>query len=77
MEVCQELNWNPWEFLPQVKARNQHINVDLDGWLGSTGFEVINKKISRLRNYWIRELGDQSIGELASVHPYHSWLDTS
>ena len=33
MEVCQELNWNPWEFLDQLKARNLHLNVELEDWL--------------------------------------------
>jgi metal-responsive CopG/Arc/MetJ family transcriptional regulator len=27
MEVCQKLNWNPWEFLAQLKAKNLHLNV--------------------------------------------------
>jgi len=33
MEVCQKLNWNPWEFLDQLKARNLHLNVELEDWL--------------------------------------------
>jgi Arc/MetJ-type ribon-helix-helix transcriptional regulator len=37
MEVCEELNWNPWNFLAQLKARNMHLNVDLEDWLDSSG----------------------------------------
>ena len=33
MEVCKELNWAPWEFLSQLKARNLHLNVELEDWL--------------------------------------------
>ena len=33
MEVCRELNWDPWEFLTQLKARNQYLNVELEDWL--------------------------------------------
>jgi hypothetical protein len=33
MEVCQKLNWNAWEFLDQLKARNLHLNVELEDWL--------------------------------------------
>ncbi|MBW2639567.1 MAG: ribbon-helix-helix protein, CopG family [Deltaproteobacteria bacterium] len=33
MEVCKELNWDPWEFLTQLKARNLHLNVELEDWL--------------------------------------------
>jgi predicted DNA-binding protein len=33
MEVCQELNWTPWEFLTQLKSRNLHLNVELEDWL--------------------------------------------
>ena len=35
MEVCQELNWNPWEFLAHLKSRNLHVSVDLEDWLDS------------------------------------------
>ena len=35
MEVCQELNWTPWEFLSQLKSRNLHLNVELEDWLDS------------------------------------------
>ena len=35
MEVCRELNWDPWEFLTQLKARNMHLNVELEDWLDS------------------------------------------
>ena len=33
MEVCRELNWDPWEFLTQLKARNLYLNVELEDWL--------------------------------------------
>ncbi len=33
MEVCNELNWTPWEFFTQLKARNLHLNVELEDWL--------------------------------------------
>ena len=33
MEVCKELNWDPWEFLTQLKARNMYLNVELEDWL--------------------------------------------
>ncbi len=33
MEVCQQLKWNPWEFLTQLKARNLHLNVALEDWI--------------------------------------------
>ena len=33
MEVCKELKWNPWEFLTQLKAKNLHLNVELEDWL--------------------------------------------
>jgi len=33
MEVCKELEWNPWEFLTQLKARNLYLNVELEDWL--------------------------------------------
>ena len=36
MEVCQEFSWSPWEFLSELKARNLHINVELENWLDST-----------------------------------------
>ena len=35
LEVCRELGWNPWEFLGHLKARNLHLNVDLEDWLDS------------------------------------------
>jgi len=33
MEVCKELNWDPWEFLTQLKARNLYLNVELEDWI--------------------------------------------
>ena len=38
MEVCQELKWDPWEFLAQLKSRNLHLNVELEDWLDATRF---------------------------------------
>ncbi|MBW2065982.1 MAG: ribbon-helix-helix protein, CopG family [Deltaproteobacteria bacterium] len=32
-EVCEELGWNPWEFLSQLRARNLHLNVSMEDWL--------------------------------------------
>jgi len=37
MEVCQELKWDPWEFLAQLKSRNLQLNVELEDWLDATG----------------------------------------
>jgi metal-responsive CopG/Arc/MetJ family transcriptional regulator len=36
MEICQALQWNPWEFLSQLKARNLHLNVSLEDWLDAS-----------------------------------------
>lgn len=36
MEVCKELNWNPWEFLSQLKTRNIFLNVELEDWLDAS-----------------------------------------
>ncbi len=33
MEVCRELEWSPWEFLAQLKARNLYLNVVLEDWI--------------------------------------------
>jgi hypothetical protein len=33
MEVCKELNWDPWEFLTQLKTRNLYLNVELEDWI--------------------------------------------
>jgi hypothetical protein len=35
-EVCNQLQWTPWEFLDQLKSRNMHLNVRLEDWLDST-----------------------------------------
>ena len=35
MEICQEFNWNPWEFLDQLKAQNLRLNVSLEDWMDS------------------------------------------
>lgn len=36
MEVCQQLRWNPWEFLHQLRARGLHLSVELEDWLDSS-----------------------------------------
>jgi predicted DNA-binding protein len=36
MEVCKQLNLDPWEFLDQLKTRNLHLNVELEDWLDAT-----------------------------------------
>ncbi len=33
MEVCRELEWSPWEFLAQLKARDLNWNVALEDWI--------------------------------------------
>jgi len=33
MEVCEELKWDPWKFLVQLKARNLYLNVEFEDWL--------------------------------------------
>ena len=33
LEVCEELKWDPWVFLAQLKARNLYLNVELEDWL--------------------------------------------
>ena len=35
MEVCKELNWDPWEFLTQLKTRNLYLSVELEDWIDS------------------------------------------
>ena len=35
MEVCKELNWDPWEFLTKLKERNLNLNVELEDMLDS------------------------------------------
>ena len=40
MEVCEELGWNPWEFLTQIKAKNLHLNVDLEDWLNAAAIKA-------------------------------------
>ena len=36
LEVCSQMNWDPWEFSDQLKARNMHLNVDLGDWLDAS-----------------------------------------
>ncbi len=33
MEVCKELNCNPWDFFSMMQANNLHLNVGLEDWL--------------------------------------------
>ena len=40
LEVCEELGWNPWEFLAQLKARNLHLNVTLEDWIDAGELRV-------------------------------------
>ena len=40
MEVCEELEWSPWEFLAQLKAKNLHLNVDLEDWLDAAAIKA-------------------------------------
>jgi Arc/MetJ-type ribon-helix-helix transcriptional regulator len=40
MEVCEELGWNPWEFLTQIKAKSLHLNVDLEDWLDAAAIKA-------------------------------------
>lgn len=35
LEICRELNWNPWKFLSELKTRSLHLNVELEAWLDS------------------------------------------
>jgi len=35
MEVCQKLNWTPWEFLSRLREKNLYLNVTLEDWLDS------------------------------------------
>ncbi len=36
MEVCSQMNWDPWEFFDRLKARNMHLNVGLEDWLDAS-----------------------------------------
>jgi hypothetical protein len=36
MEVCKALKWYPWQFLLQLKAKNLHLNVELEDFLNSS-----------------------------------------
>lgn len=40
MEVCKQLNWSPWEFLSQLKARNLSLSVDVEDWLDASELPV-------------------------------------
>ena len=40
MQVCQRLEWSPWEFLAQLRARNMHLNVSLEDWLDASELQV-------------------------------------
>jgi hypothetical protein len=36
MEVCRTLEWNPWQFTEELRARNLHLNVSLEDFLHSS-----------------------------------------
>ncbi len=36
MEVCKALKWDPWQFSSQLKAKNLHLNVELEEFLNSS-----------------------------------------
>ena len=40
IEACHELNWSPWEFLAQLKARNLYLNVSLEDWIDAAELEA-------------------------------------
>lgn len=40
MEVCKALNWDPWQFLTQLKAKNLNLNVELEDFLNSSELPV-------------------------------------
>ena len=40
MQVCHELNWTAWDFLNQLKAKNQHLNVQLEDWLDASEIQT-------------------------------------
>ena len=44
MQVCQELNWDPWQFLTQLKSRNLYLNVDLEDWLDTADLSSKNNQ---------------------------------
>lgn len=33
MEVCRELQWNPWEFLAEIKEKSLHLSAALEDWM--------------------------------------------
>ncbi|MBW1899898.1 MAG: ribbon-helix-helix protein, CopG family [Deltaproteobacteria bacterium] len=37
-EICRELKWDPWQFLKQLRARNLHLNVEIEDWLDAAEF---------------------------------------
>lgn len=36
MEVCKALNFDPWQFLPLLKAKNLYLNVEMENFLNSS-----------------------------------------
>jgi len=40
MEVCRGLNWNPWDFLAQLKAKNLYLNVSLEDWMDAAELSI-------------------------------------
>ena len=39
MEVCHQLQFNPWDFIKHLKDKNLYRNVDLEDWLNSAELE--------------------------------------
>jgi Arc/MetJ-type ribon-helix-helix transcriptional regulator len=37
-EICRALKWDPWQFLKQLRARNLHLNVEIEDWLDAAEF---------------------------------------
>jgi len=37
MEVCRALEWNPWQFVEELRTRNLYLNVSLEDFLLSSG----------------------------------------
>jgi hypothetical protein len=42
MEVCKELNCNPWEILSILRANNLHLNVGLEDWLDAADLHKLS-----------------------------------
>ena len=42
-EVCKALKWDLWQFLSQLKAKNLHLNVELEDLLNSSELPQLPK----------------------------------